>query len=120
MQRDGLYYKKFLFKTNRISTLRPRKLARLHKMRGSILSTQVPFVFRRLQFEKLRKLTASQSARQLSGEAGVFSQNLLHRHFDTYSPLFQKRYFEMFNPYIRVNNRVVGLPLQDARRTVFK
>ena len=117
---DKDYCKRFLFISAQNQTTRSRQGARRYKTRGAFVAESVPFVARRLQSDRAEGLVTQELTKQLVEGTRLFTPTLVHKFFNGYSPLYQRRYLEMFHPYIRVTNPAVGLPVQEARRASFK
>jgi hypothetical protein len=115
-------YHKFLFPHTSEPFSRRRKGSRLKKLGNHSLTYLVPFskphnALRLSAFRRARKTqTLSKFRRLLSARAG----HLHHHHFESYSSLLKRHYFQMFNPYIRVSSHVVGIYPQETRRTIVR
>lgn len=119
---DKFSYHKFLFPHTSESLSRKRKGSRLKKLGRYSLTHLVPFTksHTSLKMRISQKVRKSQVSNKFHRFLGARAGHLYHRHFESYSPLFKRHYFQMFNPYVRVSSRVVGIYPQENRRTIVR
>jgi hypothetical protein len=119
---DKFLYQKFLFPLPSRAPSHRRRGSRLRKLGNRSLAYLAPFntTYTALRLENSRRIRKAKALNMFNKSSVLRRGHLNHQHFGQYLPLFQLHYFKMFNPYIRVRSRIIGIDPQESRRTIVR